>query len=238
MDVTKTVLSVQEAVNIFYARHFAYDMLRRFFIEEPSKEYLKEFVQKNMIKLFPFADDSEGIRAGMNQVESYLATHDVVNIEKHYDDLHWDYTRMFVGPFELPTPPWESAYVRKDKLLFQGTTMNVRKIYEKYAIEVTDYNIEADDHIGLELDFMFHLNKFCLEVAEGGNPDEYRAFSKLIKEQHQFLQDHLLKFVPQFSELVGKEANTEFYAGLAKILHHYLQVDSEVLKQLVNTEIV
>ena len=126
--MVNSTVPIQEAVNILYARQYAYDILRRFFVEEPTKEYLKPFVQKNMIDLFPFKEDSAEIQEGINDIKQFLATHDVVNIERHFEDLHWDYTRMFVGPFELPAPPWESTYVRKDGLLFQGTTMNVRGI--------------------------------------------------------------------------------------------------------------
>lgn len=226
-------ITLSELNNIFHSRRFAYDILRRFFVEEPSKEYLKQFVQKNMSDLFPFKEDSEGIREGIQDINGYLATHDVVNIERHYEELHWDYTRMFVGPFELPTPPWESSYVRKDRLLFQGTTMNVRSYYDKYGIIVSDYNIEADDHIGLEIDFIFHLNELCVKMAE---QNESRGLRQVLHDQQRFINEHLLKFVPEFSQLVQKESNTLFFAGLAKVLHHYLLIDSEVLQELMNIE--
>lgn len=226
---------LSDLYNIFYARHYAYDILRRFFVEEPSKEYLKQFIQKNMINLFPFKEDSEGIREGIKEIKSYLTSHDVVNIDKHYEELHWDYTRMFIGPFELPTPPWESSYVRKDRLLFQGTTMNVRRYYDKYGIIVSDYNIEADDHIGLELDFIYHLNERCLKIMEH---NDGKGLKPLIKDQQRFINDHLLKFVPKFSHSVIKEANTTFYVGFAKVLHHYLQIDSKVLDELKNIKTI
>lgn len=230
-------VTLSEINNIFHARRFAFDILRRFFIEEPSKEYIKQFVQKNMIDLFPFKEDSEGIQEGIENIKTYLSTHDVVNIERHYEELHWDYTRMFVGPFELPTPPWESTYVRKDRLIFQGTTMNVRSFYDKYGIIVSDYNIEADDHIGLELDFIYHLNELCVKIAESDEQQEIRSLKQLLRDQQKFINDHLLKFVPEFSQLVETNANTLFFVGLAKMLHHYLLIDSKVLQELMNIEI-
>lgn len=230
-------VTLSEINNIFHARRFAFDILRRFFIEEPSKEYIKQFVQKNMIDLFPFKEDSEGIQEGIENIKTYLSTHDVVNIERHYEELHWDYTRMFVGPFELPTPPWESTYVRKDRLIFQGTTMNVRSFYDKYGIIVSDYNIEADDHIGLELDFIYHLNELCVKIAESDEQQEIRNLKQLLRDQQKFINDHLLKFVPEFSQLVETNANTLFFVGLAKMLHHYLLIDSKVLQELMNIEI-
>lgn len=236
--MTVTTIPVQEAVNIFYARQYAYDILRRFFVEEPSKEYLKLFVQKNMIDLFPFHEDSSGIQEGVNEIKEYLSNHDVVNIERHYDELHWDFTRMFVGPFKLEAPPWESSYVRKDGLLFQGTTMNVRDYYDKYGFIVSDFNIEADDHIGLELDFVYHLNELSLQMAQSGDEQNLRMLNRLIRAQDKFIQEHLLKFAGKFSTAVRKGADTKFYSGLAGILEHFLNIDSEVLQQLKQTEIM
>lgn len=233
--MTTTAIPVQEAVNIFYARQYAYDTLRRFFIEEPSKDYLKEFVQKNMIDVFPFIEESTEIQAGVNEVKEHLANHDVVNIERHYDELHWDYTRLFIGPFQLPAPPWESTYVRKDRLLFQSTTMSVRNYYDKYGFIVADFNMEADDHVGLELDFIYHLNELCLKMAQA---NDIQKLNGLLKDQQKFLKEHLLRFVPQFSQQVIEGADTTFYKGFARILQHYLLIDSQVLQELTEIDIL
>ncbi|MCQ6278554.1 molecular chaperone [Bacillus sp. EB600] len=238
MELVTKSLSFKEIENVLYARQFAFDILRRFFVEEPSKEYLKQFVQKNMIHLFPFKDDSPEIQAGVNDINAFLATHDVVNIERHYQDLHWDYTRMFIGPFSLSTPPWESSYVRKDGLLFQGTTMEVRKLYEKYGIFVRDFNIEADDHFGLELDFIYHLNELCLQICESNQEADFDKITQLLMEQSKFLKEHLLQFVPQLCNGIISEANTSFFVGLAKIVQSYLKIDLEVLNELLNIDIL
>jgi TorA maturation chaperone TorD len=238
MELFTKSLPIEEVENVLYSRQFAYDILRRFFVEEPSREYVKQFVQKNMIDLFPFKEESAEIREGVAAVKEFLAAHDVVNIERHYQDLHWDYTRMFIGPFSLPTPPWESSYVRKDCLLFQGTTMEVRKLYEKYGIAVSDFNIEADDHVGLELDFIYHLNELCLSLCQSDQESDFGKIKELLEEQSQFLHDHLLQFIPQLCEKIITEANTSFFAGLAKILKSYLKIDLEVLHELLNIEIL
>jgi TorA maturation chaperone TorD len=228
-----TKIAVSELTNILFARGYAYDILRRFFVEEPSKEYVKHFVQQNMLEQFPFINDSEGIQQGVNEVKQYLNEYDIVNNLTHFDDLHWDYTRMFIGPFELPVPPWESVYTSKESLLFQKTTMDVRKEYRKFDIEVKELNLEADDHIGLELDFMYHLNELCMKSANEQTEHSFKEIHYLLQEQQDFLQTHLLSFVSQFTDKVIESADTKFYAGMAKILKHYLQMDSEVLKELL-----
>lgn len=238
MELATKSLSIEEIENVLYSRQFSYDILRRFFVEEPSREYVRQFVQKNMIDLFPFNKDSVEIQQGIAAVKEFLETHDVVNIERHYQDLHWDYTRMFIGPFSLPTPPWESSYVRQDGLLFQGTTMEVRKIYEKYGIFVRDFNIEADDHVGMELDFVYLLNEMCLSLCRSNQESDFGKIKELLEEQSRFLQEHLLRFVPQLCEKISTEANTSFYSGLSRILQSYLKIDLEVLHELLNIKIL
>ncbi|WP_019242812.1 MULTISPECIES: TorD/DmsD family molecular chaperone [Bacillus] len=237
METTKQQLSIEEVMNVFYARDFAYDILRRFFVEEPSEEYLKPFVYQNMIDLFPFKEDRSEIQEGIDDIKAYLAEFDPVHKRTDFEDLHWDYTKMFIGPGEITAFPWESVYVSKDKLLFQETTLEVRKIYEKYAFQTADY-IEADDHIGLELDFMYRLNQLCIQSGESITPNSLSEIRYLLNEQQTFLKNHLSRFVPQFSESVVNNADTKFYVGLAKILQHFIALDSIVLNELLNIDFI
>lgn len=238
MTVTKQVLKSSDVLNIFYAREFALDILRRFFIEEPSQEYMKQLVQMNMIDLFPFQEESKGIKAGVKEIKDYLSNHNPGSIEKHFENLHWDYTRMFIGPFEIQAAPWESFYVTKERLLFQRTTMDVRKLYKKYGFQTAQTNIEADDHIGLELDFLFHLNQLCITSGESRTETSIREIMYLLEEQQSFLDDHLEEFVPRFSDLVIEHADTGMFKGMAKLLRHYLEIDAQVLKELLSIELV
>lgn len=231
-----TKMELADVASILHARKFAYDILRRLFIEEPVQDFLKVFVHQKMAENFPFAGDSEGIDEGIHDIKEYLEQNDPVYKQEDFDALHWDFTRMFIGPFELPAPPWESVYVRKDQLLFQQHTMNVRKTYNKYGFVVKEQNLEADDHVGLELDFIYHLNQLCLDHIENNPSVDSERIKNLLKEQHIFLQKHLLAFVPEFANRVVENAETKFYQGMAKILKSYLQIDSEVLKELLEID--
>ncbi len=229
-----TKIDLSSLTNILYGREYAYDVLRRFFIEEPRQEYLKIFIQHKMVEQFPFAGDSEGILEGVKELKAYFQEYDVLFNQQDFDDLHWDYTRMLIGPFELPVPPWESIYVQKEPMLFQNCTISVRKMYEKFGFEMTKQHVEAEDHIGLELDFIYHLNKLTIESTK---EEQLHEVTYLLQAQEEFLHEHLMKFASAFCEKMIANAETPFYRGLAKILMHYLTVDSAVLKELLNIEI-
>ena len=236
MQTTKQNMSLEDALNIFHARNYAYDILRRFFIEEPSKEYLKPFIYQKMIELFPFQEESKGIREGIQDIKNYLSSFDPVNNSEDYDNLHWDYTRMYIGPFEILVKPYESSYVSNDGLLFQETTMSVRKLYKQFAFQSVDH-LEADDHIGLELDFIFHLNQLCIESCNPDNANALAEVNYLLQQQQTFINNHLLKYVKEFTKGTILNADTDFYKGLAKILEHYILIDLNVLNELLNIQL-
>ncbi|MCM3691870.1 TorD/DmsD family molecular chaperone [Neobacillus niacini] len=238
MEVTKQMITVEDALEIFHAREFAYDILRRFFIEEPSREYVKLFIQRNMIDLFPFQEESEEIRTGVKKIKDYLAVYNPGMIDQHYENLHWDYTKMFIGPFEILASPWESVYVRKDKLLFQQTTMDVRNLYKKYGFQAGELNIEADDHIGLEIDFLYHLNQLAIESAESQSATALQEIQYLLREQKLFIENHLAEFVPALVSKIGEHADTDFFRGMAILLQYFLIMDSKVLNELLNIEMI
>lgn len=230
-----TQMPLSELKEILYAREYAYDILRRFFLEEPTEEYLKVFLQRNMIEQFPFIEDSKEIEEGARLVKEHYQNFDVVTNKSHFDDLHWDYTKLMIGPFELLAPPWESIYVQKEPMLFQKCTMDVRKAYQHFGFSTANHNMEAEDHIGLELDFLYHLNKLSQQSADEGNLQE---IGYLLTEQEKFLKEHLLVYVPELSKNMIENADTSFYKGMALILDHYTKMDSQVLNELLKIDII
>lgn len=223
---------------ILYARGYAYDILRRFFIEEPTREYLKLFVQNKMYENFPFSGDVPGISEGIKDIDDYFKKYNPAENKDDFEELHWDYTRMLVGPLKLPAPPWESVYVRKDKLLFQETTLKVRRKYRKYGFTSSELGLEAEDHIGLELDFMYHLNNLSLKIAREQNESAGEEMKELLLEQQKFLNEHLLAFALEFADKMAESAETRFYQGMAKVLKGFLPLDSKVLSELLNIDCI
>jgi TorA maturation chaperone TorD len=89
--------SLESIQLLLETRIFAYDLLRRTFLEEPSKEFLGIITEKDFIESFPFMEENKEIREGVNKVVTFLEEYDLTS-EEEYDSLHWDYTRMFIGP--------------------------------------------------------------------------------------------------------------------------------------------
>ena len=127
--------------------------------------------------------------------------------EETMEDLLWDYTRLFVGPYKLPCPPWESVYTSQKKLMMQDAADDARRVYAELGLAIDDPAV-MPDHIGAELNFL------SLVYALAG--EENRNQSNCIRIGESFLNDHLLQWVPQFTADMEAAAESYFYKALAR----------------------
>jgi TorA maturation chaperone TorD len=218
-----------EAIHLLCeARVFSYDILRQIFITELEQRLLTTIKDEDILSGFPFNEENLLIQEGISLANQFLEQSDS-SFEELLDALRWDYTRLFIGPEKLPAPPWESVYMSRDRLLFQKQTMQVRRIYRKFGYIPSNHPHEADDHLGLELDFMFRL---ALRTKEDIDQKEFDSALDLLQNQSSFLEEHLLKWVPLFVKDVLGSAETPFFQGMAKILQGYLEQDRVVIDEI------
>lgn len=211
-------------------RAFIYDVLRRAFLQEPTLEFLTFFKDGSLLENFPFQEEQQDIREGAAEILALIHEKDLTKAEV-FNSLHWDYTRMFIGPERLPAPLWESAYLSKERLLFQEQTLQVRQAYLKYHFLPANFMKEADDHLGLELDFMYQLTMRARKAADEGDMERLQ---QIFADQKDFLENHLLQWVPELVLKIRESAHSAFYPGIAKILKGSLTLDLEALQELMD----
>jgi len=203
-------------------RMYAYGVLYRTFLEEPTMDFLNFLKDDQFLKFFPFQDEHPLIKQGIE-----LAVQSLNDLDpERYERIRWDYTRLFIGPHKIPTPPWESVYLNKERLIFQEETLNVRRAYLKYCLIPKNIGQEADDHLGYELDFMYQLCQLSLENTE--------YIGSVLSDQKDFLENHILKWVPLICKDIFIHAKTDFYKGMAICLEGFIETDKKALKELID----
>ncbi len=212
------------------ARAFAYDILKCAFLQEPSTEFITYLIEGEIVQAFPFTDSCAALAEATDRILHYLKQPEVL-CGKYYDHLHWDYTRMFIAPAKLPAPPWESVYRDADHLHFSKETLDVRNAYRKYNLLPMDFGREPDDHIGLELDFM---HKLCEMAKEKARISDKTGLLEILKDQKAFLDEHLLRWVPDWTRDVVNSAETDFYRGMALLLDAFLKLDGKLIEGLID----
>ncbi|MFR5090877.1 MAG: molecular chaperone [Adlercreutzia equolifaciens] len=78
-----------------------------------------------------------------------------------------EYTRLFIGPGELPCQPMESPYRTKDAAVFQENTLAVRAIFREHGLQLARLMRIPDDHIATMCGFMAHEAERSRRVARG-----------------------------------------------------------------------
>lgn len=220
---------LDDIVDVLANRAYVYTFLKNGFYIEPTSEYIEMLKVNDHLEDFPFMMENVYIENGVNKLKRSLKKISAENIE-FLDDLRSDYTRMFIGPNDLPAPPWESSYLNEDKLLFQEETLQVRKSYLKYKYLNKNYPHEADDHIALELDFMARLSLKTIELEEAR---DILDVVEILRDQQLFLENHLIKWVPEFTDNIEQSAKTDYFVALAYILKGFIDYDFKNIAGLI-----
>jgi len=193
-----------------------YRLLKNVFLKPPSHDLLDYLREHNGV----------GESAGNQDIAKGLEL-----LRKGADcdseKLALEHTRLFIGPYRLPAPPYESVYRTDDRLVMQQPTIDVRKAYLQAGLEVKGIYTSPDDHISAELEFMEYL---CDKTASSLKTQNAREAMKHIELQRKFLEEHLNKWVPAFSEDIIKNTKQDFYRGAALLLRGFISLERERMK--------
>ena len=127
--------------------------------------------------------------------------------EREMEDLLWDYTKLFIGPYRLPCPPWESVYMSPKKLMMQEPYDEVSAIYREAGLSIGDPNVLVD-HVGAEISFLAFLYGKMETEPEGNH--RYGEMAE------RFLGEHLKKWIFPFTADMESAAVSRFYKALAR----------------------
>ena len=99
--------------------------------------------------------------------------------------------------------------------MMQDAADEVRRIYAAFGLSVEESGV-MPDHIGIELNFL------ALVDERAGDEDGQR--SDWIRIGQRFLNDHLTKWVPQFTADMEMAADSQLYKTLARTTRNALDL--------------
>jgi len=178
----------------------------------PEKAWLQSLADEDVFAEAPFGNAQPDVQRGLALLQNWAETVRGGMSSEAFDELRVDYTRLMFAGDRVLAPPWESVYFSEERLIFQEQTMQVRALYRRFGVDASNHAHEPDDHIGLEFAFVAHLAHRARVALEQDEPVD---FENLLAAQREFLSEHLLKWAPQWCELVQTQANTDFFRGIA-----------------------
>ena len=139
--------------------------------------------------------------------------------ENALDELAVDYATVFLAAGSADGSaaiPCESVYTSPKHIFMQEAWEDVSRRYTEKGLgkdkAVDDLH---EDHLALELEFMAWL-------IEHGS----------VEEQSDFLDSHLLNWVPAFVSDIDKYAREDFYKAVGRITLGFVQMEHELLQML------
>ncbi|MBI4240320.1 MAG: molecular chaperone TorD family protein [Candidatus Rokubacteria bacterium] len=144
-------------------------------------------------------------------------------LAKAVSGLISEYHRLFVGPGELPAPPYESVY-REGWRVMGETTLDVQSAYEEAGYALDPSFKELPDHVAAELAFMGLLTE---EEAKAWKAGDASVALSWLERERAFLDDHLTRWLPAFCDRLLASTEVRFYRKLAGELQEFVALDAE-----------
>lgn len=204
-----------------------FGLLSKIIYSEPDEAWLNSLIAQDVFSEVPLGADEIETQQGLDLLRKWVNEQNGSVSKAALDVLKADYLTLFIGPGKMHAPLWESVYFSDEHLVFQERTLDVRKWYRRFGLEVERLNAEPDDHIGLELAFMSRLTALALKAGEENNAADFGQF---LAAQREFFSEHLLQWGPAFSALVIEKARTDFYRGIGHLTLGSLMAVAKLLQ--------
>ena len=126
-------------------------------------------------------------------------------------ELQRDYAQLFVGPFEVPAPPYGSVYLEANQRVCGESTLDVIARYREDGLQLKF--AQPADHVALELEYLYVLAFRQLQATTAG--DAVSA-CRYLEKQNDFVRTHLGAWMPMLREKIVENAQTDFYPNVAE----------------------
>lgn len=134
-----------------------------------------------------------------------------------------NYMQLFNASDKPAAPPYASAYIDTTDSPENAPAQLMSEIMQQRGITSPDSNNGPADHIALELDILANMIIRSNELEKPGH------IQQALLEQKQFIQQHLLTWLPSFRDNCIRHDTSGFYAALAMLLVDFCQLDCDYL---------
>ena len=151
--------------------------------------------------------------------------------EELLENLAVEYARLFVGPGKHISPH-ESVHHKKEGVqsgqLWGELTAEVKRIIESSGLAYKSEFTGMPDHISVELEFMQHVVQ---REAQAWEADDDKTAMICLKNEKEFVDEHLFGWIPDFCEKVIETADRPFYREMARLTRSFIEFEKKELKE-------
>ncbi len=123
------------------------------------------------------------------------------------------YAKLFLGPFEIDAPPYESNYRDPEKRIMGVVSQQVAQAFAEAGLEPAPGPRDAPDHVCHELEFLYFL---AFEAVESGE-------EVWLQRHRDFWQQHASQWLPDLAQAMIKANRHPLYDRLGALLAAFVQ---------------
>lgn len=216
-------------VQVIQKRQTIYAFLKGVYEKELPKEFLAEMPEKMkpLLAITEILSDAESKKA-VKELVQFTDTIPSQDLDALETRLAADFARLFLSINKVPPHPSESIY--REGTMMQYSRDEVLKTYWSFGVDKKKEFAEPEDHIAVELNFLMYLCEKAIEALENGDAKEARRY---IQGQKDFLEKHLVKWVPKLVKDILDTGKTPFYKAMAVLTKEYLEMDLSATEDLL-----
>lgn len=213
---------LEEKAEFARGRSHVYGFLSTMFREEITAERLRQIKEPDIQEI-------------LSEMGVQYNIFDQTDQDELLENLAVEYARLFLGPAKHISAH-ESIHHQRDDgdwgMHWGGSTVDVKKFIETAGLEYKPEYPGMPDHISVELEFMQESAK-C--EAQALQAQDLEGVLYCLRIERKFVQDHLIKWIPEFCDKIMSAAEISFYDGIARLTKQFILSELEEIDNTIST---
>lgn len=138
-------------------------------------------------------------------------------------ELSADFCDLFLKSDKHGALPYASMYIGESGLLNDKPANDMAELLKKHNVAVSEDLNEPADHLAIELDFLGNL------IIRSNELESEAHINNALLEQADYLNQHLMTWLPQFEKKCHEYDEFGFYAAVATLLIAFCHLDLSYL---------
>lgn len=212
---------------VLAARKKVYRILQDFWMHEPAMNQLEALYDPALGVALDLLTP-EGEKSLKESLEDLHVSSEDFN-EEYLKEIKREYYTMLAPRPDKPAAPFATKYRALSPEALHEEMLVIAATYERYGTRKSETEMAAEGYLAMELSFMARTCGLAQQAIEMGID---RRAKQLFDEQHWFLNDHLLLWVPIWIKALREYGKDNFYSRLAYLTEHFLVCDSQGLEEI------
>ncbi len=184
------------------------------------------YPEQGFVDLLGSAEGAGGLSGLLASLPFQLAWSDKLKSSSTWENLEAEYIDKFdLGHYQTPPCSLHEGVIRENLTRVEAFT-DLLRCYNYFGVKLSERQRRYPDYLGVQLEFMAFLGHKVTQVeGDGGDSIPLR------RAQRDFLERHLLSWVPLLKEKIEQNVSESFYKSLSGLLLCFLERHHQYLAQ-------